>query len=101
MNIGQNIPGFVSLDLVGKGAPYILQAGHGQHVAVNGGIRSLLTRKEDTNGHFGMTECFGDVAPATNPHKRKRGQDSRRRSQPLVTSSASSIAEEHHLRLRW
>jgi len=68
MNTGQNIPGFVSLDQVGNGAPYVLEAGHGQHVAVNGGIRSLLTRKEDTNGHFGMTECFGDVGPATNPH---------------------------------
>jgi len=44
MNTGQNIPGFVSLNQVGKGAPYVLEAGHGQHVAVNGGIRSLLTR---------------------------------------------------------
>ena len=68
MNTDPSIPGFVSLDQVGKGAPYVLGAGHGQHVAVNGGIRSLLTRKEDTNGYFGMTECSGDVALATNPH---------------------------------
>jgi quercetin 2,3-dioxygenase len=68
MSRSQNIPGFVSLDKIGKGMPYVLAAGQGEHIPVHGGIRSLLTRKEDTNGHVGVAECSGDVAPATKPH---------------------------------
>ncbi|MEU2266764.1 quercetin 2,3-dioxygenase [Streptomyces olindensis] len=65
---GMRIPGYISLDKVGKGAPYVLRAGEGEHIAVRSSLRTLLTRQEDTEGHMGLTYCEGDMAPPTPPH---------------------------------
>jgi quercetin dioxygenase-like cupin family protein len=64
----QRPPGHVSLDEVGNGAPYILRAGEGDHIAVRSSLRSLLTRKEDTEGHMGLTYCEGNTSGPTPPH---------------------------------
>ena len=68
MNDKENPAGYVALDEVGNGAPYVLQAGQGQHLAVRSSLRSLLTRKEDTEGHMGLTYCEGDTFSLTPPH---------------------------------
>ncbi|MFF4253960.1 quercetin 2,3-dioxygenase [Streptomyces sp. NPDC001663] len=61
-------PGYVSLDGIGNGAPYILRAGEGDHITVRNGLRSLLTRAQDTEGNMGMTYCAGDTSGPTPPH---------------------------------
>lgn len=66
--IGSAQGGFISLDEVGRGAPYILKAGEGQHRPVRGSFRSLLARAEDTNGHVGVALLGGDAAAPTTPH---------------------------------
>lgn len=62
------IPGYVSLDEVGLGAPYILEAGTGEHSAANNSLRTLLTRAADTNGDLAALICSGDVSVPTVPH---------------------------------
>lgn len=68
MHDGKLRPGHVSLDDIGNGAPYILRAGEGDHIAVRSSLRSLLTRAQDTEGHMGMTYCEGDTSGPTPPH---------------------------------
>lgn len=67
-DIGRNLAGYVSLDEIGGGAPYILAAGQGQHQRVSGSFRSLLARAEDTNGHVGVALLGGDTAAPTAAH---------------------------------
>ena len=67
-DIGSTLRGFVSLDDIGKGAPYVLEAGQGQHRPVRGSFRSVLARAEDTNGHIGVALLGGDTAAPTTPH---------------------------------
>lgn len=67
-DIGRDLAGYVSLDEIGRGAPYVLKAGHGQHRPVRGSSRSLLARAEDTNGHVGVALLGGDTAAPTAPH---------------------------------
>ena len=68
MHEGEVPPGHVSLDAIGNGAPYILRAGQGEHIPVRSSLRSLLARKEDTEGHMGLTYCEGDTSGPTPPH---------------------------------
>jgi quercetin dioxygenase-like cupin family protein len=67
-NADRRLPGYVSLDEVGRGAAYVLEAGQGEHLSVHGSVRSLITRDEDTRGTLAVTVNAGDVAPATVPH---------------------------------
>lgn len=60
--------GFVNLDDVGLGAPYILGPGEGEHSPINNTVRSMLTRAVDTHGDLAMMVCSGDVAAPTVPH---------------------------------
>lgn len=62
------IPLQVSLDEVGRGRPYVLGAGEGQHTLANHSMRSLLARSEDTNGDVSILINTGDPAPPTIPH---------------------------------
>jgi quercetin 2,3-dioxygenase len=67
-NTNRSLPGYVSLDDVGRGAAYVLEAGQGEHLSVHGSLRSLITRDEDTRGTLAVTVNAGDAAPATVPH---------------------------------
>jgi quercetin dioxygenase-like cupin family protein len=67
-NTNQSLPGYVSLDEIGRGAAYVLKERQGEHLSVHGGVRSLITRAEDTQGTLALTMNSGDAAPATVPH---------------------------------
>lgn len=58
----------ISLDEVGRGAPYVLGAGQGEHTVVNHGLRTLLTRAADTGGDVAVLVCAGDVSEPTVAH---------------------------------
>jgi quercetin 2,3-dioxygenase len=62
------IPGQVSLDELGRGKPYILEPGHGEHTTANHSLRTLLARSQDTNGDVAILINTGDPAPPTIPH---------------------------------
>jgi quercetin dioxygenase-like cupin family protein len=62
------LPGHVSLDEVGKGAPYILAPGEGQQSLVNNTLRTLLARADDTYGDVSAMMCSGDANQPTMPH---------------------------------
>jgi quercetin 2,3-dioxygenase len=66
-DIGRDLPGYVSLDDIGNGAPYVLEEGQGEHRPVRGSFRSLLTRAGDTNGHIGVALLGRDTAAPTAP----------------------------------
>jgi len=67
-NINRSLPGYVSLDEIGRGAAYVLQAGRGEHLSVHGSVRTLITRDEDTRGSLAVTMNSGPTSPATVPH---------------------------------
>ncbi|MEV6338856.1 quercetin 2,3-dioxygenase [Nocardia vinacea] len=71
-DIGNDLSGYVSLDEIGRGAPYILQAGQGEHRPVRGSFRSLLARAEDTDGHIGVALLGGNTAAPTAPHYHRK-----------------------------
>ncbi|MGM7671619.1 quercetin 2,3-dioxygenase [Microbacterium sp. A93] len=60
--------GYVALDAVAMGAPYVLRAGEAQHYLAHGGLRSVLARSEDTHGDLGIFVNSGGPSRATIPH---------------------------------
>jgi hypothetical protein len=58
----------ISLDEVGRGAPYILARGQGEQTVVNHTLRTMLTRAVDTNGDMAALVCSGDVSVPTVAH---------------------------------
>jgi quercetin dioxygenase-like cupin family protein len=67
-NTNRSLAGYVSLDEIGRGAAYALEAGQDEHLAVHGGVRSLIARDEDTRGTVAVTVNAGDAGLATVPH---------------------------------
>lgn len=63
--------GQVSLDDLGLGKAYIMEAGQGEHSRGNGGMRSLIARAVDTYGDMSILVSAGDESAPTMPHYHK------------------------------